>query len=262
MAITSSKGSILDIGARKHVTTLIYVRVPLILLEIAWALISTVTIIEYLIESHSDPCYFIYGLAVTVTLEWVLIATIIVGTVLVFNPYGAKRVERSIAVERNYWKRNLVLCKIFRDTQMRAAIDDIAALLASFLGGQDFVLSDIVAGLLLFVHSPHRKPPIEAIDEEPNVEWMRVPENFKTIMRMFEFSNSVYGWPAYVCNNCGCAPWLMLCKKINWCNGCKCNQVLVSERVGGQRADLLLGCSIVSVPKTKSNPFEFYRCNL
>uniref|UniRef100_A0A914C025 sn-1-specific diacylglycerol lipase n=1 Tax=Acrobeloides nanus TaxID=290746 RepID=A0A914C025_9BILA len=227
--MTSAKGSILDIGARKHVVTLIYVRVPLFLLEIAWTVVSTITIIQYLTEGHADICYFLYGLFVTVILEWILIITILIGTVLVFNPYGAKRIERSIAVERNYWKRNLVLCKVFRDTQMRAAIDDIAALLASFFGGSDFVLSDIVAGLLLFVHSPHRKPPIEAIDDEPTVEWMRMPENFPMIKRMFDFASAVYGWPAYVCNNCGCMPWVLLCRRINWCGKCKCNQVLVVE---------------------------------
>jgi hypothetical protein len=216
MAMTSAKGSILDIGARKHVVTLIYVRVPLFLLEIAWTVVSTITIIQYLTEGHADICYFLYGLFVTVILEWILIITILIGTVLVFNPYGSKRIERNIAVERNYWKRNLVLCKVFRDTQMRAAIDDIAALLASFFGGSDFVLSDIVAGLLLFVHSPHRKPPIEAIDDEPTVEWMRMPENFPMIKRMFDYASAVYGWPAYVCNNCGCMPWVLLCRRINW----------------------------------------------
>lgn len=46
---------------------------------------------------------------------------------------------------------------------MRAALDDIAFLMASFFADVDLVASDILAGLLLLVHAPHDLPAEDAV---------------------------------------------------------------------------------------------------
>lgn len=43
-AILSARGSILEMGKRRHVATLIYCRVPLFLAEFGWTVISTLII--------------------------------------------------------------------------------------------------------------------------------------------------------------------------------------------------------------------------
>ena len=65
-----------------------------------------------------------------------------------------------------------------QDNQVREALDDIAALLSTFFEESDYVLSDIIAGLLLLVHSPHKRippaiGPAEKVGKSlPN--WMKV----------------------------------------------------------------------------------------
>lgn len=106
---------------------------------------------------------------------------------------------------------------------MRAALDEIATLMASFFVGSDYVLTDIVAGLLLLVHSPHHPAPPSAITEAPKdpPDWMRMPECLPTVSRMLDFAVAVYGWPTYLLNNCACAPWYRLCRTMRCCRSCK-----------------------------------------
>ena len=106
---------------------------------------------------------------------------------------------------------------------MRIAIDDIAALMATFFVGHDFVLSDIVAGLLLVVHSPHTVTDEEhVINGRPSMPfWMTLPENLATVSRFLDIATAVYGWPSYLFNNCGCMPWFRLCRRLQCCRTCR-----------------------------------------
>jgi hypothetical protein len=70
-------------------------------------------------------------------------------------------------------------CKMRQDSQVREALDDIATLLATFFQDSDYVLSDIIAGLLLLVHSPHKRipPSIDPLKKEADSSfpvWMKV----------------------------------------------------------------------------------------
>lgn len=114
---------------------------------------------------------------------------------------------------------------------MRNAIDNIAALMASFFVGHDFVGSDIVAGMLLLVHSPHTVKSVENIESvRPQTpDWMKLPENLSTVKRFLDFAVAVYGWPSYMINNCGCMPWYRLCRKLQLCSACRCDRTLVVE---------------------------------
>jgi len=228
IAVTSAKGSILDTGARKHVATLIYFRIPVLLVELIWTIVSTGYVFR--VFGEEDFCYFIYGMRITVILEWLLIISLFVGVLIFFNPHGDRRHE-SVVVERNYWRNRLCLCKVGQDVEFRNAIDDIASLMASFFVGHDFVLSDIAAGLLLVVHAPNvaKNPSNSDSLKHPTPEWMNLPENFSLVQRYFDFSAAVYGWPSYMINNCGCLPWYRLFKKLQWCASCRCDRVLVVE---------------------------------
>jgi len=43
-AFVSARGSVLEMRARKHVVTLLYLRVPLFLVEFTWTVISTLIV--------------------------------------------------------------------------------------------------------------------------------------------------------------------------------------------------------------------------
>lgn len=100
---------------------------------------------------------------------------------------------------------------------MREALDDIAALIATFFVDNDFVWSDIVAGLLLLVHSPDNRqesPPIEMERLSSYPDWMEFPACLPVLCRMFDFAAAIYGWPAYLLNNVGCFSCCRLCRKM------------------------------------------------
>lgn len=100
---------------------------------------------------------------------------------------------------------------------MRQAFNDIASLIVAFFSGSDLVLTDIVAGLLLVAHSPHQKPPIEAIGESPSLEWMNVSKNIKEISAIYDYALSIYGWPMYLLSYCGLMPFLRLLCRLMKC---------------------------------------------
>jgi hypothetical protein len=105
---------------------------------------------------------------------------------------------------------------------MRTALDEIAALLASFFSETDYVGSDILAGLLLLVHSPEQVPAIEMqLNDDQNFpEWMKLPNSLNMVCRMLDFAVAVYGWPSYIVNNCSCVSWCLLLRRTNCCLNC------------------------------------------
>lgn len=116
---------------------------------------------------------------------------------------------------------------------MRDAIDEIASLLAAFFADNDFVLSDIVAGLLLLVHSPEQRPDSYEIPRPWNSregpEWMIMPEGFEKMSRMMDFVVAVYGWPSFLLNNLNCSSWCNLYRKLQCCRKCDLSAVTVVE---------------------------------
>ncbi|VDM42009.1 unnamed protein product [Toxocara canis] len=221
LAYLSSRGCILDPRPRRHVATLLYIRLPLFLLEFICTVVSTLLAFE-----SGDLCHLVFGVRVSVLLQWALILSVFLGVAVVFNPSGDNRVEQSLTQERRSWTRRLKLCLIGQDEVMRTALDDIATLIASFFADVDLVASDVLAGLFLFAHSsepPVRQPTPPPITQAPS--WMTI-ENAR---RMMEFATAVYGWPTYILNNCGCCAWWRLCRKLDCCKRCKCDDVLIME---------------------------------
>jgi hypothetical protein len=201
MAISfhSAKGSILEMNVRKLVVTLIYLRVPLFVCELVWTIASTILIFGIF---KANFCISMYGIRIIVLLEWFLICTTCFGIFVVFNPHGGKSDDSIPMIERRYWRSRLTLCKIGQDQTMRAALDEIAIVIASFFADNDYVFSDIVAGLLLLVHSPHKRAPPE--EENTSIKAQRKKTEMDEKSRLLEDSVKILRfrccnlWLAYV----------------------------------------------------------------
>nr|CAD2145236.1 unnamed protein product [Meloidogyne enterolobii] len=220
LAMLSAQGSIMEMEKRRHVSTLLYARLPVFFVEVIWTIITT--LLSFNIFYNADNlCKIESGIRIAVVIEWILVISIFIGAICVFNPHEGRRMDRSLVDERLYWKRNFFLCKMRADNQVRQALDDIATLISQFFEDNNYVISDIIAGLLLLVHSPHKRipPPIESIikNEHELPHWMKLPNCLKYASRYFEFAFAVYGWPHYVACNCACGAWYLLCKKLNCC---------------------------------------------
>lgn len=221
LAWFSSRGSILQPSARRLVTTLLYIRLPLFITEFICTILSTI-----LAFRNDDVCHFKFGIRLTVVLQWALYFALFVGIIIVFNPSNDTYTDQVEKNERRLWTRRLKICSIGQDQAMRAALDDIAFLMASFFADVDLVASDILAGLLLLVHAPHDLPPeSEVLPSSEVPHWMTL-DNAR---RMMEFATAVYGWPAYCFNNCGCLAWWRLCKRISCCASCRCSKIHVID---------------------------------
>ncbi|TKR77020.1 hypothetical protein L596_018070 [Steinernema carpocapsae] len=234
LALLSSRGTIMDGQVRARVPVIIYIRLPIFIVEFSWTIASTVLAVTYDLNDH---CNFVYGFWITVILEWILMVAVLLGIIVIFNPQGKS--ERTLHEEQRSWTTCLKICKFRQDDIMRAALDDIALLMATFSADNDFVFSDLVAGLLLHVHSPHRTPRTSVDQEASNQRasiarqdaesWQAGPDTISTVKRMLDFAVAVYGWPMYMYNNCGCTGWLRLFKRLQCCRNCRCDQVLVVE---------------------------------
>uniref|UniRef100_A0A914I881 sn-1-specific diacylglycerol lipase n=1 Tax=Globodera rostochiensis TaxID=31243 RepID=A0A914I881_GLORO len=222
LALLSAQGSVMNTERRRHVPMLLYARLPIFLTEIAWTAWTTLIAFNVL-DNASHMCRISTGIRIAVVLELFLVFSTLFGVFLVFNPIDGRRMDRSMVDERLYWRKRFFLCKMGQDSLVREAIDDIATLVAFYFVDTDFVLSDIIAGLLLLVHSPNKRIP-PSLDSLQSVvksrpEWMQIPNCLEMANRYLGFSVAVYGWPFYVLTNCACYSWCLLCRQL--CNTSK-----------------------------------------
>ncbi|KAK6745436.1 hypothetical protein RB195_011892 [Necator americanus] len=214
----SSKGSIMNPYPRRHVATLLYIRLPIFVLEIALTIISTVNAFQP--DPPDSLCHFSNILKVTICLEWALIVCVFFGVLIVFNPVYDDNVEDSSIIARRTWSRRFKIFTIRQDAPMRAAMDDLANLMSSFFSDVDIVFSDVLAGLFLVVHSPTNVyPPIITADSE-HPEWMTV----ENALHFQHFSSCVYGWPTYLLHNFGIKSTYRLLRKLQFCGRLRCDQ--------------------------------------
>lgn len=220
----SSRGTIMNTRPRKHVATVMYVRLPVFIVEVLWTIFSTVQAFESV--GSDTSCHFSTIIKVTVALEWILILCVLFGVFIVFNPVNEDNIEDVSLIARRTWSRRLRVFKIRQDALMRAALDDLANLVASFFQEGDVVLSDVAAGLLLVVHSPTNEyPPIKTVPSNDCPSWMTI----SNALHFLHFSTCVYGWPTYMLHNFGLRPFFRLFRKLQCCGRLRCDQVLVIE---------------------------------
>ncbi|GMS87447.1 hypothetical protein PENTCL1PPCAC_9622, partial [Pristionchus entomophagus] len=220
MARISARGAIMEANPRKPIATLLYVRVPLFFFEIVWTTIATVAVF-----GGYNICNFIVFLRVVVCLEWALIAIVVIGLLVVFNPMREEEMSDRALISRRSWTRTFNLLKIKQDSLMRSALEDIANLMSSFFVGQDLVASDIAAGLLLVVHSPNNEYPPTKADIRAVPPWMTPA----SALHFLHFATCVYGWTTYLMYNRSVAAYTALAKSVKCCSGMRCDQVLVVE---------------------------------
>ncbi|VDK66553.1 unnamed protein product [Onchocerca ochengi] len=212
LALVSARGSILEPHKRRHVTKIIYIRLPLFVCEIIITTLST-----SFAYSSSVSCNLNIVLRLTVMLQWALIVTVLVGIAIVFNPFCNSRIQPTFRTENQVWMLRFKLFLLRGNEAMRAALKDIAILTTSFFADVDLVASDILAGLLLLVHAPHQPPSCTTyVPEIEPPKWMTL-ENARY---MAKYIAAIYGWEIYMLYNCGCCDWLKMCKRIKCCGKC------------------------------------------
>jgi len=101
----SSRGTMVNKHARKHVSTVLYLRLAFFIPEVAWAIIGTVWTFAF--ERGVDcPKLLVKSGEGVVLIEWMLIVSIITTIILTFDPLGRRHMrKRSLKDYNQVWHR-------------------------------------------------------------------------------------------------------------------------------------------------------------
>uniref|UniRef100_A0AC35TT82 Lipase_3 domain-containing protein n=1 Tax=Rhabditophanes sp. KR3021 TaxID=114890 RepID=A0AC35TT82_9BILA len=222
VAIESSKGTIIDVKKRKNVSRLLHTKVPIFLTEVVC---TTLAVIFVLLES-SNMCNMKLVILLALLIESVLLCVIFIGAVLIFSTHGDKHIDHYAKQESKRLSRTLKYLGYSKGNDISEALDEVADILSAFFFANDFVLSDVLAGLVLHVtkqQHQRKTSQYDVIQDLDAPDWMQMNQ-FDTTVRFSQFSLAIYGMPAYLVLKTNTKDLWNYFKQVNFCCCCKDNQ--------------------------------------
>uniref|UniRef100_A0A8D9AJR1 sn-1-specific diacylglycerol lipase n=1 Tax=Cacopsylla melanoneura TaxID=428564 RepID=A0A8D9AJR1_9HEMI len=167
----SARGAIYDTHLRKHVPTLIVIKILLIIPEIALNIMGTIWTFTEFIQCSNEH-YTMTVVEFLVCFNWVMLCLTIFGFAMVLDPIGSVKTNKNgvpatvtapadgapVTVETltarkitRIWVRRFrwFFCWIIRDEHSHEAFSQIATLFNSLFRNTDLVPSDIITGCIL-----------------------------------------------------------------------------------------------------------------
>ncbi|KAL7857053.1 hypothetical protein SRHO_G00159520 [Serrasalmus rhombeus] len=258
----SAQGTIMNPGPRRSMPVLVYLRAVLYIPELVWACLGAVWVSDS--SGGCEPAEI--GLVIgAVVASWIILLSMILGVLIVFDPLGSLRrptligeasglrdlqssessqlfyTARSLAVRVWESRLRLLCCCLPQDDNHRAAFSSISQLVSGFFSDTDLVPSDIAAGLALLHQEQdkmeHCRDPDDVIPHSPSSPIREDLEvELEKAAHFMQFAVAAYGWPLYVYSN----PLTGLCKLSGDC--CH-NRNTESDLVGGDN----FGCNFSSI---------------
>uniref|UniRef100_A0A8C7XN55 Diacylglycerol lipase-alpha n=1 Tax=Oryzias sinensis TaxID=183150 RepID=A0A8C7XN55_9TELE len=274
----SMRGSILHTQPREAVQYVIYIRLTILLVELAYAVVGIAWLVQYY-QPCSDVTAKNLALGI-VSCNWLVILSVCITLMCTFDPTGrtfvklkaTRRRQRNLTTytlrhrleegQASSWSRRLkffMCCTRAQDTQSDA-YSEVASLFAEFFRDLDIVPSDIIAGLVL-LRQRQRAKRSAILDQANNdilafLSGIPVTRNTKyldlknsTEMNMYKdvcyymlFAMAAYGWPMYLMRNPACG----LC---HLASSCPCTSVSgsrLSQSVTVEE-DNCCGCNVLAI---------------
>ncbi|XP_036065990.1 diacylglycerol lipase-alpha isoform X4 [Oryzias melastigma] len=274
----SMRGSILHTQPREAVQYVIYIRLTILLVELAYAVVGIAWLVQYY-QPCSDVTAKNLALGI-VACNWLVILSVCITLMCTFDPTGrtfvklkaTRRRQRNLTTytlrhrleegQASSWSRRLkffMCCTRAQDTQSDA-YSEVASLFAEFFRDLDIVPSDIIAGLVL-LRQRQRAKRSAILDQANNdilafLSGIPVTRNTKyldlknsTEMNMYKdvcyymlFAMAAYGWPMYLMRNPACG----LC---HLASSCPCTSVSgsrLSQSVTVEE-DNCCGCNVLAI---------------
>uniref|UniRef100_A0AAR2KDK0 sn-1-specific diacylglycerol lipase n=1 Tax=Pygocentrus nattereri TaxID=42514 RepID=A0AAR2KDK0_PYGNA len=259
----SAQGTIMNPGPRRSMPVLVYLRAVLYIPEFVWACLGAVWVSDS--SGGCEPAEI--GLVIgAVVASWIILLSMILGLLIVFDPLGSLRrptligeasglrdlqssessqlfyTARSLAVRVWESRLRLLCCCLPQDDNHRAAFSSISQLVSGFFSDTDLVPSDIAAGLALLHQEQdkmeHCRDPDDVIPHSPSspIVSQDLEVELEKAAHFMQFAVAAYGWPLYVYSN----PLTGLCKLSGDC--CH-NRNTESDLVGGDN----FGCNFSSI---------------
>ncbi|CAO1340078.1 unnamed protein product [Diamesa serratosioi] len=249
----SAKGSITDTKARSHVTSLLYVKLFLLLPDVTLNIIGTMwsysNPLKCEIENDSMSASIV---RVNVVFHWVIFTLILIGIVIAYDPLGNTKTGTSesdhennkstvdlLTLKKNskLWHRRFswLFCCLKKDEYQQEAFDHATGIVSDLFRGIDLVPSDIMSGSVLMrvkqkmesqTSSTHKSLYSQDLQYvfENSPSWM----NLKNAQHFLRFAIASYGWPLICYIKC-CCPFQLI-KRATCCPCFKSNsQFVVSD---------------------------------
>uniref|UniRef100_A0A672JH72 sn-1-specific diacylglycerol lipase n=1 Tax=Salarias fasciatus TaxID=181472 RepID=A0A672JH72_SALFA len=274
----SMRGSILYTQPREAVQYVIYIRLAILLVELAYAVVGIAWLVQYY-QPCSDVTAKNLALGI-VACNWLVIFSVCITLMCTFDPTGrtfvklkaTRRRQRNLTTytlrhrleegQASSWSRRLkffMCCTRAQDTQSDA-YSEVASLFAEFFRDLDIVPSDIIAGLVL-LRQRQRSKRSSILDQANNdiiafLSGMPVTRNTRYLdlknlaeMNMYKdvcyymlFALAAYGWPMYLMRKPVCG----LC---HLASSCPCTSVSgsrLSQSVTVEE-DNCCGCNVLAI---------------
>uniref|UniRef100_A0A0K0E1S5 sn-1-specific diacylglycerol lipase n=1 Tax=Strongyloides stercoralis TaxID=6248 RepID=A0A0K0E1S5_STRER len=213
LTIEAGKGTILEVEKRKNVSKLLYIKMFLFIIEgICTAVAST-----FLFIDRNDSCDAKIIILVALILEVILLFVFAVGVLLVFSKHGHKNLDYYATENKKTLRQILKYLRLASDHEINNALDEVADILTAFFLDNDFVISDILAGLVLYLNNNDRKESSYDIIQNNSVpEWMEISQINRT-NRFTKLALAVYGWTSFIALNSNRKLIWQFIKNINCC---------------------------------------------
>ncbi|CAH1398562.1 unnamed protein product [Nezara viridula] len=223
----SAQGSIVDVYARRHVPTLMAIKIFLLIPETGWNVMGTMWAYMEVIKCEQYDHYTNTAIDVIVILDWLLFALAMFTLFMVIDPIGSVKLRGSqpdVSLDTLYhrkvtriWVRRFrwVFCWIIRDKQSHEAFSQVAGLVSCMFRDTDLVPSDLIAGFVLLRVKQKRESReqrrIELIAEQRlkyttdvKEAFCNMPEwmNLEKAEHYMRFALSSYGCPMMMFLHC------------------------------------------------------------
>uniref|UniRef100_A0A0N5BB99 sn-1-specific diacylglycerol lipase n=1 Tax=Strongyloides papillosus TaxID=174720 RepID=A0A0N5BB99_STREA len=216
LTIEAGKGTILEVEKRKNVSKLLYMKMFFFILEGICTGVASV----FLFIDRKDNCDAKIIILVALVLEIILLFVFAIGVLLVFSKHGNKNLDYYATENKKTLKQILKYLRLVNDHEINNALDEVADILTAFFLDNDFVISDILAGLVLYLNNiDRRESPYELIENNEVPEWMEISNIGKT-NRFTEFAFAVYGWTSFIALNSNRKVLWQFIKNANCCGCC------------------------------------------
>lgn len=157
----SAQGSIVDVWARRHVPSLMGLKIMLLIPEVCWNVMGSIWAYMNVIHCNEYDHYTNTAIDVIVCLDWLLFALAMFTLFMVIDPIGSVKLSGSqpdISLDTlhhrkvtSIWVRRFrwIFCWIIRDKQSHEAFSQVAGLISCMFRDTDLVPSDLIAGFVL-----------------------------------------------------------------------------------------------------------------
>ncbi|KAL4241095.1 hypothetical protein ACF0H5_001873 [Mactra antiquata] len=226
----SMRGTIINDSPRKSISTLLYARLVVFILELIWTVYGTASILLHMPVCDSKPRVYWLACAAVLT-GWLVF---IIQGIMFVSAFNFRGKHKQVIISKHDWEKRWqgIFCclNVEENRHVFATLSQLCMQL--FKKEEELVTSDILAGLILVYHKQHvTRQQLDVVDAPllssrirsqphkiatspsvPRMSWMTLTE----AAHYMKYALGSYGWPYYIGLNNPIIATCNLLPKLNW----------------------------------------------